>query len=106
MAAKSGKKATARKSTKRPANKRTSSKKRAKSGSGPKKKKMGWGGRRPGAGRPKGSGNGPSPNARKNRVAVMFTDTELKKLQALSRKQGIPIATVAYRLIEKSLKRA
>ncbi len=70
------------------------------------KKKSGWGGRRPGAGRPKGSGKGPSPNARKNRVAVMFTDTELKKLEALARKQRIPIATVTYRLIEKSLKRA
>jgi alanine-alpha-ketoisovalerate/valine-pyruvate aminotransferase len=43
---------------------------------------------------------------RKNRVAVMFTDAELKKLQALARKQRIPIATVAYRLIEKSLERA
>ncbi|MCP5040923.1 MAG: hypothetical protein GY944_07815 [bacterium] len=71
-----------------------------------RKKKMGWGGRRPGAGRPKGSGKGPSPNSRKNRVAVMFTDTELTKLRALAKKRGVPVATVAYRLIERSLKRA
>lgn len=70
------------------------------------KKKASWGGRRSGAGRPKGSGSGPSPNSRKNRVAVMFTDTELIKLNALANKQKIPVATVAYRLIERSLKRA
>ena len=71
-----------------------------------KKKKATWGGRRPGAGRPIGSGSGPSPNSRKNRVAVMFTDTELAKLTSLSKKQKLPVATVAYRLIERSLKRA
>ncbi|MDP6981400.1 MAG: hypothetical protein QF570_22805 [Myxococcota bacterium] len=52
------------------------------------------------------AGKGFPPKVRKNRVAVMFTDAELKKLQALARKQRIPIATVAYRLIEKSLERA
>jgi hypothetical protein len=70
------------------------------------KKKATWGGRRPGAGRPIGSGSGPSPNSRKNRVAVMFTDTELARLTGLSKKQKIPVATVAYRLIERTLKRA
>ncbi len=72
---------------------------------GTKAKKGSWGGRRPGAGRPKGSGSGPSPNSRRNRVAVMFTDTELKVLNTLARKQRIPVATVAYRLIAKSLKK-
>jgi len=72
----------------------------------PKKKTATWGGRRPGAGRPIGSGSGPSPNSRKNRVAVMFTDTELAKLASLSKRQKMPVATVAYRLIERSLKRA
>jgi hypothetical protein len=33
----------------------------------------------------------------------MFTDTELTRLKALAKKQKIPIATLAYRLIERSL---
>jgi hypothetical protein len=36
----------------------------------------------------------------------MFRDTELTKLMSLAKKQKIPVATVAYRLIERSLKRA
>jgi hypothetical protein len=71
-----------------------------------KKAAKGWGGRRPGAGRPKGSGQGPSPNSRRNRVAVMFTDTELKTLNGLARKKRIPVATAAYELISRGLKRA
>ncbi len=70
------------------------------------KKKSSWGGKRRGAGRPKGSGQGPSPNSRRNRVAVMFTDTELKKLNSIARKQRIPIATAAYDLIAGNLKKA
>lgn len=70
------------------------------------KKKTSWGGRRPGAGRPKGSGSGPSPNSRKNRVAVMFTDAEVSKLQVVAKRKKIPVATVAYNLIARSLKRA
>ena len=68
--------------------------------------KGGWGGRRPGAGRPKGSGQGPSPNSRRNRVAVMFTDTELKTLNGIARKKRIPVATAAYELISRGLKRS
>ncbi len=98
--------AKAKKAKKKAAGRRPATRKGAKARAGKAKKKMGWGGRRPGAGRPKGSGKGPSPHARKNRVAVMFTDTELAKLRAVARKQRIPVATVAYRLIEKSLKRA
>jgi DNA invertase Pin-like site-specific DNA recombinase len=71
-----------------------------------KKKKGTWGGRRPGAGRPKGSGKGPSPNSRRNRVAVMLTDTELRTLTSTARKQGIPVSTAAYRYIAKSLGRS
>ncbi len=70
-----------------------------------KKKPASWGGRRKGAGRPVGSGQGPSPDARYNRVAVMFNNTEIKNLKALAAKEGIPIATVAYNLIARSLKR-
>jgi DNA invertase Pin-like site-specific DNA recombinase len=70
------------------------------------KKAGGWGGRRPGAGRPKGSGQGPSPNSRRNRVAVMFTDTELKTLNGIARKKRVPVATAAYELISRGLKRS
>jgi len=67
------------------------------------KKKSSWGGARPGAGRPKGSGQGPSPNSRRNRVAVMLRDKELRDLRALARKRGVPVSTVAYDLIAKGL---
>ena len=68
------------------------------------KKKYGWGGARPGAGRPKGSGTGPSPNARKNRVAIMLSDAELKKLTRVASRKKTPIATLAYELLAKGLK--
>ena len=53
-----------------------------------------------------GSGKVPSPDSRRNRVAVMLTDTELKTLRGAARKAGIPISTAAYRYIAKSLGRA
>jgi len=68
------------------------------------KKNYSWGGARPGAGRPKGSGSGPSPNARKNRVAIMLTDTELAKLTKVSKRKKVPIATLAYELMAKGLR--
>ncbi len=68
------------------------------------KKKGTWGGRRPGAGRPKGSGKGPSPNSRRNRVAVMLTDTELRTLKTAAKKSGVPVSTAAYNFIAKNLK--
>ncbi len=68
------------------------------------RKKFGWGGARPGAGRPKGSGSGPSPNARKNRVAILLTDTELKKLNRLAARKNAPLATLAYELMANGLK--
>ncbi len=70
-----------------------------------KAKKGTWGGKRAGAGRPKGSGSGPSPNSRRNRVAVMFRDTELKTLQAMAKRQKVPVATVAYEAVARALKR-
>jgi hypothetical protein len=69
------------------------------------KKKSGWGGRRPGAGRPKGSGTGPSPFSRRNRVAVMLTDAELKKLRTAARKGRVPVSTAAYKLVSTGLKK-
>ena len=68
------------------------------------KKKFGWGGARPGAGRPKGSGQGPSPNARKNRVAIMLSDAELAKLTKVSARKDKPVATLAYELMAKGLR--
>ena len=68
------------------------------------KKKYNGGGARPGAGRPKGSGSGPSPNARKNRGAIMLTDTELGKLTKVSKRKKAPIATLAYALLAKGLR--
>ena len=62
-----------------------------------------WGGKRPGAGRPKGSGQGPSPDSRRNRVAIMFTDDELATLKRDSKKQKIPLSTLAYKLVTRSL---
>ena len=69
------------------------------------KKKGTWGGARPGAGRPKGSGTGPSPNSRRNRVAVMFSDAELRALKKIARSQRQPLSTAAYAIIEKRLRR-
>jgi hypothetical protein len=73
---------------------------------GRKKKNSGWGGRRPGAGRPKGSGTGPSPDSRRNRIAIMLRDTELGQLTKLASKSKEPVATAAYRILSKNLKRA
>ncbi|MFK7896196.1 MAG: hypothetical protein AB8G23_10190 [Myxococcota bacterium] len=70
------------------------------------KTKKSWGGARKGAGRPKGSGSGPSPNARKNRVAVMLSDSELKKLARLADRKGRPLATLAYEYLAGGLRRA
>ena len=72
---------------------------------GKAKKKGTWGGARPGAGRPLGSGKGPSPDSRRNRVAVMFSDTELRALKKIAKTQKQPLSTVAYAIIEKRLRR-
>ena len=68
------------------------------------KAKRGWGGARPGAGRPKGSGSGPSPHARRNRVAIMLTDAELAKLRRIAGRKGRPVATLAYELMARGLR--
>lgn len=69
------------------------------------KKKMGWGGRRPGAGRPPGTGTGPSKDARINRVVAMLSNDELKKLKRHARKEKLPLGTAAYQIIARSLRR-
>lgn len=70
------------------------------------KKSSGWGGSRRGAGRPKGSGSGPSPNARVNRIAVMLTDSELAKLERVALHKHVPVATLAYELMARGLRKA
>jgi hypothetical protein len=70
------------------------------------KKKFGWGGRRPGAGRPRGSGKGPSPGARVNRVVAMLSDDELAALEKVAKREGLPLGTMAYRIIARALKRS
>ncbi len=70
-----------------------------------RKKKSRWGGRRKGAGRPPGTGTGPSKHARINRVVAMLSNDELKTLQAHARRQKLPLGTAAYRIIAKALRR-
>lgn len=84
-----------RKSSRKPSKKKAAARKRTGS----------WGGRRQGAGRPMGSGQGPSPNSRRNRVAVMLNDTELAVLAKLSKAKGRPVSTQAYELLARALKR-
>ena len=95
-----------RKTTKKKtAKKKAAKKKTAKKKAAKKKSARGvsWGGRRPGAGRPKGSGQGPSPDSRRNRVAIMFTDVELASLEGAAKKQKLPLSTLAYKLVARSL---
>ncbi len=63
------------------------------------------GGPRKGAGRPPGTGPGPSPDARRNRVVVMLSDAELKKLRRLAHEKDLPVGTVAYEFVGRGLKR-
>ncbi len=69
------------------------------------RKKGKVGGPRKGAGRPPGTGPGPSPDARRNRVAVMLSDTELRKLRAEAERRDLPFSTVAYEFVARGLKR-
>lgn len=69
-------------------------------------KENGHGGKRKGAGRPVGSGTGPSEDGRYSRVAVMLSKRELAKLKKLARTKGVPVATAAYDIVSRSLRRA
>lgn len=69
------------------------------------KKRRNWGGARPGAGRPKGSGTGTSPDARVHRVAIMLSPVELERLSSLAEEAGKPVATLAYELVVRGLRR-
>jgi hypothetical protein len=69
------------------------------------RKKSRWGGRRRGAGRPPGTGTGPSKHARINRVVAMLSNDELKTLKAHARREKLPLGTAAYRIIARTLRR-
>jgi hypothetical protein len=68
------------------------------------RKKKSWGGARPGAGRPKGSGQGSSPRARIHRVAVMLSKPELERLLKLAAVADKPLATLAYELLIRAMR--
>ena len=70
----------------------------------PKRKTDRRGGRRPGAGRPQGTG-GPPEKVRRNRVVVMLTDGEMDALRAVADEKGLPFGTAAYQVIARSLRR-
>ena len=63
------------------------------------------GGPRKGAGRPPGTGPGPSPYARRNRLTILLSDAELRKLRAEAKRQDLPLGTVAYGFVARGLKR-
>ncbi len=63
------------------------------------------GGPRKGAGRPPGTGPGPSPDARRNRVTILLRDDELAKLKRLAGKRDLPFGTVAYEFVARALSR-
>jgi len=99
--------AARKKATKKKATRKAVARKATRKAAGKKAtKKKAWGGKRKGAGRPKGSGTGRSPEARYNRVAVMFNNAEIQKLRELAGKKGVPVSTLAYDLAAKGLKRA
>lgn len=99
MAAKSRTRTTAR--TAKPSRSRSAAKKKRSPPS-----QNGWGGARTGAGRKKGSGKGPSDDARVARVSIMLTRAEQKKLERLARKKRMPLATLAYELVAAALARS
>jgi hypothetical protein len=69
------------------------------------RKQSNWGGRRRGAGRPPGTGTGPSKNARINRVVAMLSNDELSILQAHAKRERLPLGTAAYQIIARALRR-
>lgn len=64
-----------------------------------------WGGPRKGAGRPPGTGTGPSAESRRNRVVVMLADAELKALRDIAAEDDLPVGTAAYAILARTLKR-
>ena len=57
---------------------------------------------RPQMGRPPG----PPEGVRRNRVTFTLTDGDLAKLGRLADERGLPLGTVAFEIISKTLRRA
>lgn len=68
-------------------------------------KKQGWGGRRAGAGRPKGSRRATGTKARINRVVVMLDEDDYRVLERQARRTKLPLGTAAFELMHKALTR-
>ena len=64
-----------------------------------------WGGKRKGAGRPPGTGSGPSYESRNFRVMLMLTRAELEQLRALAAQRAIAVGTMAYEIVRAALAR-
>lgn len=64
-------------------------------------KRTGRGGPRPGSGRPRG----PESEVRRNRVQLMLNDAEYAQLEAIAKERRLPIGTVAYEIVYRSLQR-
>jgi hypothetical protein len=62
------------------------------------------GGRRPGAGRPKGSG-GPPELLRCHRVVVLLTEDELVGLQRWAEERDLPVGRLASDVVRRALRR-
>ena len=69
------------------------------------KKRNSHGGKRVGAGRPVGSGPGPSKNQRKNRVSVMFSDQDFRLLKKAAKEKGLALATLVFKMLSHGLSR-
>ena len=54
-------------------------------------------------GRPPGSG-GPPESVRRNRVVVMLTDAELATLRRLAESRELPLGTMLYQLVNRSVR--
>jgi len=65
-------------------------------------RRTGRGGPRPGAGRPRSADSG---EIRRNRLTVLLTDSEIAQLEALAKERRLPVGTVAYEVLARSLAR-
>ena len=63
-------------------------------------RKTGRGGPRIGSGRPRG----PDESVRRNRVVVMLTDGELETLTSTAADRGLPLGTMLYEFVKRSLR--
>jgi len=63
--------------------------------------RKGWGGKREGAGRPKGS----SPHSRRRRVVVLVTQAEYEALAGLAKKAHSTVGGFAYEVVARALRR-